>query len=162
MRRRRCRSTCSARTASSVEPTSREQPRTIEHAIGLAEQPMQEMVGVAMLTAYVIVTLIAIAANAFMAIGDIMRFKFVLSNAASVGVPESWVTWLGILKAAGAGGLLLGLVGMPLIGSAAAIGLVLFFVGAIVTHLRARNYALGFPSAYLLLAVAALALDLAT
>jgi hypothetical protein len=64
-----------------------------------------------MFTAYVIVTLIAIAANAFIAIGDIMRFKLVLSNAASVGVPESWLTWLGILKAAGAGGLLLGLVG---------------------------------------------------
>jgi hypothetical protein len=103
---------------------------------------MQAVVGVAMFTAYVIVTLIAIAANTFVAIGDIMRSKFVLSNAASVGVPESWLTGLGLLKAAGAGGLLLGLVGVPLIGSAAAIGLVLFFVGAIVTHLCARNDAL--------------------
>lgn len=41
---------------------------------------------------------------------------------------------MGLLKAAGAGGLLLGLTGVPLIGTAAAIGLTLF-VGAVVTHL---------------------------
>jgi hypothetical protein len=115
-----------------------------------------------MFIAYVVVTLMAIAANAFTATGDFLRFKFVRSNAAKVGVPESWLTPLGILKAAGTGGLLLGLVGVPLIGTAAAIGLALFFVGAIVIHLRARDYSLGFPSAYLLLAVAALGLDLAT
>ena len=115
-----------------------------------------------MFTAYVVVTLMTIAANTLVAIGDFMRYKFVLNNMAKVGVPESWLTMLGILKAAGAGGLLLGLIGVPLIGTAAAIGLILFFVGAIITHLRARYYSLGFPSAFLLLAVAALVLDLAT
>lgn len=54
-------------------------------------------------------------------------------------MPQSWLTPLGILKAAGAGGLLLGLIGAPLIGEAAAIGLILFFVGAIITHLRAHS-----------------------
>jgi hypothetical protein len=80
-----------------------------------------------------------------------------------VGVPESWLTNLGLLKAAGAAGLLLGLLGVPLIGPAAATGLVLFFVGAVITHLRARDYSpsLGFPLTYLLLAVAALVLGLA-
>jgi NAD/NADP transhydrogenase alpha subunit len=115
-----------------------------------------------MFTAYVVVTLLAIAANTLMAIGDFMGYKFVLNNAVKVGVPESWLPMLGILKAAGALGLLLGLIGVPLIGTAAAIGLILFFVGAIITHLRARYYSLGFPSAFLLLAVAALVLDLAT
>lgn len=115
-----------------------------------------------MFAAYIVVTLMAIAVNAFIATADIMRFEFVLINSAKVGVPESWLTTLGILKAAGAGGLLLGVLGVPLIGAAAGIGLILFFVGAVITHLRARDYSLSFPFAYLLLAVAALVLDLAT
>jgi hypothetical protein len=68
---------------------------------------------------------------------------------------------LGILKAAGVLGLLLGLISVPLIGTAAAIGLVLFFDGAIIAHLRIRYYLIGAPAAVLLLAVAALVLDLA-
>jgi hypothetical protein len=104
----------------------------------------------------------AIAASTLVAIGNFMRHKFALSNAAKLGVPESWMTMLGILNTAGALGLLLGLIGVPLIGTAAAIGLILYFVGAIITHLRARDYSLGLASAYLLLAVAALVLDLAT
>ncbi len=115
-----------------------------------------------MFTAYIVVALMAIAANAFIATADFMRCEFVLINSAKVGVPESWLTTLGVLKAAGAGGLLLGLLSVPLIGTAAAVGLALFFVGAIITHLRARQYSLAFPFAYLLLAVAALVLDLAT
>ena len=53
---------------------------------------------------------------------------------------------------------------MPLIGTAAAIGLVLFFVCAIHTHLLARDYSPQFDLAigFLLLAVAALVLDLAS
>jgi hypothetical protein len=113
-----------------------------------------------MFTAYVVVTLMAIAANTFAATADFMRLKFVLITAAKAGVPESWMTMLGILKAAGAGGLLLGLIGVPLIGTAAAIGLILFFVGAIITHLRVRNYSIGPAVAFLVLAVAALVLGL--
>jgi hypothetical protein len=67
---------------------------------------------------------------------------------------------LGALKAAGALGLLVD-IGMPLIGTAAAIGLVLFFVGAIVTHLRARDYSFGLAVVFLGLAMTALALRLA-
>jgi hypothetical protein len=113
-----------------------------------------------MFTAYVVVTLMAIAANTFAATADFMRLKFVLITPAKAGVPESWMTMLGILKAAGAGGLLVGLIGVPLIGTAAAIGLILFFVGAIITHLRVRNYSIGPAVAFLVLAVAALVLGL--
>ena len=116
-----------------------------------------------MFTTYVVVTLMAIAANTFAATADFMRFNFVLITAAKVGVPESWVPLLGILKAAGAFGLLVGIIGVPLIGTAAAVGLVLFFVGAIITHLRVRDYySIGPAAAFLLLAVAALVLGLAS
>jgi hypothetical protein len=111
-------------------------------------------------TAYVVVTLMAIAANTFAATANFMRYKFVLITAARAGVPESWLPILGTLKAAGALGLLVGLIGVPPIGTAAAIGLVLFFVGAIITHLRARDYSIGPAAAFLLLAVAALVLRL--
>jgi uncharacterized membrane protein YjjP (DUF1212 family) len=76
-----------------------------------------------------------------------------------VGLPQTWLPWLATLKAAGAAGLLLGLLGVPVIGAAAATGLVLFFVGAIAAHIRARvHHNILFPACYLGLAVASLAL----
>jgi hypothetical protein len=112
-----------------------------------------------MFTAYVVVTLMAVAASTFVAVANFMRLEFVLTTAAKVSVPESWITVLGTLNAAAALGLLLGLAGVPLVGTAAAIGLVLYFVGAIVTHLRVRDYSIGPAATFLLLAVAALVLE---
>ena len=112
-----------------------------------------------MFAAYVAVTVLAAAANALSATLDFIRYKQILINMAKVGVSESWITILGILKAAGALGLLIG-IGVPLIGIAAAVGLVLFFVAAIITHLRARDYSFGLALVFLLLAVAALVLRL--
>ncbi|MBB4938476.1 hypothetical protein FHR32_002781 [Streptosporangium album] len=52
---------------------------------------------------------------------------------------------------------------MPPIGTAAAIGLTLFFVCAVYTHLLARDYSpqFGLAAGFLLLVVATLVLDLA-
>ena len=114
-----------------------------------------------MFTAYVVVTVLASVANAFAATLDFVRYKQVSIAMAKAGVPESWMTMLGILKAAGALGLLVG-IGVPLIGTAAAVGLILFFVGAIITHLHAGDYSFGLAVVFLLLAVAALVLRLAS
>ena len=117
-----------------------------------------------MFAAYVAVTILAIAANAFSGIAALVHFKPILPGMARAGVPESWLTFpIGTLKAAGALGLLLGLIGVPLIGTAATIGLILFFVCAIYTHLRAGDYSTQFGLAigFLSLAVAALVFDLA-
>jgi hypothetical protein len=113
-----------------------------------------------MSTAYVVVTCLAIIALTFSATADFVRYKKVLTNMARAGVPESWLTMLGLLKAAGALGLLVGFA-VPPIGMAAAVGVVLFFVGAIITHLRARWYSFGYPAVYLMLAVASLGLGVA-
>ena len=59
-----------------------------------------------MFTAYLVVTVLAAAANIFSATLDFIRFKQILINMAKVGVSESWITILGVLKAAGALGLL--------------------------------------------------------
>src|SRR5215203_5894814 len=104
----------------------------------------EKKIGVPVFTAYVVVTLMAIAASTFVAIANFIRLKFVLSTADKVGVSESWMTTLGTLNAA------------------AAVGLVLYFVGAIITHLRARDYSIGPAAAFLVLAVAALVLGLAS
>ena len=55
-------------------------------------------------------------------------------------------------------------IGVSLIGTAAAAGLILFFVCAIYTHMRAGDYSpqFGLAIGFLLLAVATLVLDLAT
>jgi hypothetical protein len=118
-----------------------------------------------MFTAYVVVTLLAIAAYTFSGVAALVHFKPILPGMAKAGVPESWLTFpIGTLKTAGAVGLLLGVIGVPLIGTAAAVGLILFFVCAIYTHMRAGDYSpqFGLASGLLLLAGAALVLDLAT
>ncbi len=117
-----------------------------------------------MFTTYVVVTLLAIAANGFSGIAAAVHFKPILPAMARAGVPESWLTFpIGTLKTAGAVGLLLGLIGVPLIGAAAAIGLILFFVCALYTHIRASDFSAQFGLAigYLVLAVATLVLVLA-
>ena len=108
-----------------------------------------------MFIAYIVVSVLAAAANVFSATLDFIRYKQILINMAKVGVSESWLTTLGILKAAGALGLLVG-IRVPLIGIAAAIGLVLFFLAAVITHLRAHDHSFGLAVVFLLLAVAAL------
>jgi hypothetical protein len=106
-----------------------------------------------------VVDILLAAALAFSATLDFVRYERVLVNMRGAGVPESWLPMLGILKAAGALGLLVGL-GVPLIGTAAAVGVVLFFIGAVITHLRAHDYALGLALGFGLLAVASLVLGL--
>ena len=69
---------------------------------------------------------------------------------------------MGAVKLAGAAGLVVGLLGLRALGIAAAVGLILFFVGAVVTHLRAHVlYNIAFPGAFLCLSAASLALIVA-
>ena len=114
-----------------------------------------------MFTVYLIVTILAAAANIFSATCDFVRYEKVSIAMAKAGVPQSWMTTLGILKAVGALGLLVG-IRVPVIGIAAALGLILFFVGAIITHLRGRDCSLGPAIVFLLLAMAALVMRLAS
>jgi len=116
-------------------------------------------------TAYLIVALLAIAANAFSGVAALVHFRPIIPGMARAGVPESWLTFpIGALKTAGAVGLLLGLAGVPLVGTAAAAGLVLFFVCAVYTHVRAGDYSpqFGLALGFLLLAAATLGLGLAS
>jgi hypothetical protein len=115
-----------------------------------------------MTAAYVAVTLIAVAANGFSGIAALLHFQPIMPGMAKAGVPVSWLTFpIGTLKTLGALGLAAGLVSHGL-GVAAAIGLVLFFVCAVYTHIRAGDYGpqFGLAIGFLALNVAALAVAL--
>lgn len=107
--------------------------------------------------ALVAVTLLSVAASGFVAAANFLRLAFVRRQAAQLHVAESWMPVLGAAHVAAALGLLLGLRGVPVVGTAAAAGLVLYFVGALATHWRARDRAVGPALGFLVLSAAALA-----
>ncbi|NKZ03456.1 DoxX family protein [Actinomadura latina] len=112
-----------------------------------------------MFITYVVVTLVTVAVNVAIVVADVAKAEFVVANSAEVGLPRSSLPLLAALKGAGAAGLVLGLLGLDVIGIAAAAGLVGFFVIAVAAHVRARVfYNIAFPGAYLALAVASLIL----
>jgi hypothetical protein len=107
---------------------------------------------------HIVVVATAIAVTAI-TLPDLVPAQFVLANSARVGVPRSWLPTLAVLKLAGAAGLIVGLLGLRYLGIAAAIGLVLYFVGAVVVHVRAHVLSnIAFPGGYLLMSVMSLAL----
>jgi hypothetical protein len=74
----------------------------------------------------------------------------------TVGVPMNWFPWLAACEFAGAIGLLIGIAWAPL-GLAAAAGLILYFLGAIIAHVRVGDFkGTGTPAVPLLLAVTCL------
>ncbi|MGA9463199.1 MAG: DoxX family protein [Terracidiphilus sp.] len=102
---------------------------------------------------YLIVIFLAAAANIYAGICDFTRPDWLLANMKRLEVGERWLPTLGILKLLGGLGLLAGIL-VPQIGLAAAGGLSLYFVAAMITVLRARWYAnLPFPLTWLALAV---------
>jgi DoxX-like family len=114
-----------------------------------------------MFATYVVVTGLAAAANIYAATVDFARAEWILANMTAYGVPHSWLSPLGAVKAAGALGLLIG-IGVPVIGIAAAAGLVLFFTGAFATVVRSHCYAdIPYPTIWFLLAAGSLASRLA-
>lgn len=85
--------------------------------------------------------------------------QFVVEPLQQYGVPRSWWNPLALAKSAGALGLLAGFA-VPVVGIAAAIGLILYFLGAVATALRARSYRTAvFPLLYLAPVAATLALQ---
>jgi hypothetical protein len=116
-----------------------------------------------MLAAYVAVTVVAAIAYAYAAVLNFTHNTSVAQTAERLRVPVSWMTGLGLLLGAGSAGLVTGFA-VPVLGTAAACGLVLYFLSAAGAHLRARDTRLLSWinwSAFFSLAVAALAAGLA-
>jgi hypothetical protein len=85
----------------------------------------------------------------------------VMKTMSTVGVPEDKVWLLAVAEFAGAAGLVAGLPWWP-IGVAAAIGVILYFVGAVGSHLRVKDMNFAPALVLLLVSAAALALRAAT
>jgi hypothetical protein len=102
-----------------------------------------------------IVVILAAAWVGFSAYSVFTHKSWVVDNFVDYGVPQSRWVWLGLAKALGVVGLIVGL-WIPPIGVAAAAGLSLYFIGAVITVLHARVYAhTPFPLLYLAPVVAA-------
>jgi hypothetical protein len=91
-----------------------------------------------MLAAYIVITVVAAIAYAYAAVLNFTHNKSVAEVAERLGVPVSWMLRLGILLGAGSLGLAAGFV-VPVLGTAAACGLVLYFLCAAGAHIRARD-----------------------
>jgi hypothetical protein len=109
---------------------------------------------------YLAVTILAALANGYAACLNFAGAESVKVVADRVRVSRRWMVPLGTVLACGAAGLLTGLV-VPALGTAAAIGLVLYFICAVTAHLRVRDRQIGGAVFFLLLAAAALSTDLA-
>ena len=115
-----------------------------------------------MFIATVVVSVLLALAAIGSALGKFSKNPKVVENLSGVGVPLSWFPFLGAAEVAGGVGLLVGL-GVAPLGMAAAIGLVLYFLGAVGAHVKA-NDTKGIPPALVLALVsgAALALRIAS
>ncbi len=110
--------------------------------------------------AYLVLTLLAALANGYAAWLNFAGAGSVKALADRLDVPRKYMLPLGTLLASGAAGLLVGLA-VPSLGSAAAVGLVLYFIGALITHARARDRDVAGAIFFLVLAGGALATSLA-
>ncbi|MGH2891655.1 MAG: DoxX family protein [Solirubrobacteraceae bacterium] len=108
---------------------------------------------------YVVVTILAALANSYAASLNFVGAESVKAVADQVQVAQKWMVPFGILLASGALGLLIGFA-VPMLGTAAAIGLVMYFVCAISAHIRVRDPKVAGAVSFLVLAVAALIADL--
>ncbi|WP_327588509.1 DoxX family protein [Nonomuraea sp. NBC_00507] len=112
-----------------------------------------------MFAVYLTITLLAATLNGMAAIANFIGHDYPKSQADKLGVPRSWMRPLGALLAAGALGLLAG-IAVPVLGTLAASGLVLYFLGAFTAHLRVGDRHFAPWSLFFCLAVAALAANL--
>jgi uncharacterized membrane protein YphA (DoxX/SURF4 family) len=114
-------------------------------------------------TVYLVITLAFGLMVSFSGLGKIrhdpLQVKVIHET---IGVPLNYFPLLAACEFAGAVGLLVG-IWWPPAGVAAGIGLVLYFVGAIVSHLRVRDVkGSGSPAFMLVLAAGALVLRVLT
>jgi hypothetical protein len=115
-----------------------------------------------MALASTIATVLLAALLAFAAIRKLTHREDVVRSYLRAGVPEDRLDLLAAVLLAGAAGLLLGLAWAP-IGIAAAAGAVVYFIGAVTSHIRAGDAEhLPTPLAFEAMALAALLLRAAT
>lgn len=112
-----------------------------------------------MFAAYLTVIILGAVFNGAAAVTYLIGHEYPKSQMEMKGLPLKYGPVLGSLLAAGTLGLLAGL-RVPILGTLAAGGLVLYFVGAIIAHLRVGSRDIVGGIVFLATAVAALTLGL--
>ncbi|MER7465096.1 DoxX family protein [Streptomyces sp. NPDC097981] len=113
-----------------------------------------------MFIAYAVVAGLLALVLAASATFTLQRNEAIVASMRKVQVPDGWLPRLATLKAAGAIGLVAGLWVTPL-GIAAAVGVTLYFIGAVISHVRVRDFELAPAAVLTLIAAAALVLRVA-
>ncbi|MEU4550611.1 DoxX-like protein [Micromonospora violae] len=111
-----------------------------------------------MFAAYVTVTILASVFTGIAAVTYLIGHDYPKAQADMKRVPRSWVPRLGLALAAGSVGLLAGFA-VPLLGTLAAAGLVLYFIGALIAHLRVGSRQLVGWAVFFVTVVAALTVN---
>jgi uncharacterized membrane protein YphA (DoxX/SURF4 family) len=113
--------------------------------------------------AYLVITIVFASIVVFSGVGKIRRDPHQVRVVHdTVGVPLKFFPLLAACEFAGALGLLAG-IGWPSLGVAGGVGLVLYFVGAVVSHLRVGDFkGIGSAAFMLVGTAAALALRILT
>jgi len=115
-----------------------------------------------MSTSYLVLTVVAAVMVGVSAASVFVHATWVVQPLSDYGVPRTWWPWLGTAKSLGAVGLLGGLLVTPL-GIAAAVALVLYFTGAVITVIRAQWYShIPFPLVYVAPVIASLTAGIVT
>jgi len=109
--------------------------------------------------AYVAVTIFTSLITGFAAVTYLIGHDYPKAQVEIKRLPLSWMPRLGIVLAAGSVGLLAGFA-VPLVGLLAAAGLVLYFIGALIAHMRVGSRNLVGWAVFFVSAVATLVLNL--
>jgi DoxX-like family len=109
--------------------------------------------------AYFVIAMVLAAMASFSGVGKLRNDPHIVKVIhETVRVPMKYFPLLAACEIAGAVGLVLG-IWWPILGIAAAIGLVIYFLGAVVSHMRVGDFA-GIGPAAMLLTMSAAALIL--
>jgi hypothetical protein len=100
--------------------------------------------------ALIILTALLGLATAFSAVGKFSKNPKAVDMLRQLGITDSQIRTLGIVEVLGALGLLVG-IWIPILGLLAAIGFVLYFLGALIKHVRAKDAAKDVAPAVVLL-----------
>lgn len=111
--------------------------------------------------AYLVTTIVLAAIAAFSGVGKLRHNPQIVHVVNEVvGVPLQYFPLLAACEIAGAAGLVLG-IWWPFLGAAASVGLAVYFMGAVVAHLRVSDAKGTGPASFLLmLSVAAVILSI--
>lgn len=112
-----------------------------------------------MYIATVVLSVILAALLVFSGIGKLRHDPKQMGVMKAINFPEDQVWWLAIIEFIGALGLLLGLWAWP-IGLAAVIGVIMYFIGALIFHLRAHDKNIGPAIVIIVLAVVTMVMRL--